>query len=83
MKSEIKNQKSAMCGSSLPDGCQQRFDRIDEKLESIHAHAVKTNGRVTKLERTTLVLVTALVVSLSTNPDGLISVIKAIGSFIR
>ncbi|VGO14635.1 hypothetical protein PDESU_03200 [Pontiella desulfatans] len=58
------------CGSSLPDGCQQRFDRIDEKLEEIHTHAVKTNGRVTKLERWSLVFITALIVFLSTNPDG-------------
>ncbi|MBN2164515.1 MAG: hypothetical protein JXR25_09880 [Pontiellaceae bacterium] len=31
MKSEIKNRHSEIC-SSLPDGGQQRFDRIDEKL---------------------------------------------------
>ena len=68
---------------SLPDGCQQRFDRIDEKLESIHAHAVKTNGRVTKLERWSLVFITALVVMLTTNPDGLLTVVQAIGKFIR
>ena len=68
---------------SLPDGCQQRFDRIDEKLEDIHAHAVKTNGRVTKLERTTLILLTSLIVFLSTNPEGLLAVIKSIGSFLR
>ena len=68
---------------SLPDGCQQRFDRIDEKLEDIHAHAVKTNGRVTKLERWSLVFITALVVMLTTNPDGLLTVVQAIGKFIR
>ncbi|VGO16635.1 hypothetical protein PDESU_05226 [Pontiella desulfatans] len=71
------------CGSSLPDGCQQRFDRIDEKLEEIHTHAVKTNGRVTKLERTTLVLVTSLVVMLATNPDGFISALKLVTTWFR
>ncbi len=82
MKSEIKNHQSEMC-SSLPDGCQQRFDRIDEKLESIHSHAVKTNGRVTKLERTTLVLVTSLVVFLSTNPDGALILLKSVFAWFR
>lgn len=62
--------------SDLPDGCQQRFDRIDEKLEDIHAHAVKTNGRVTKLERWSLVFITALVVFLSTKGDGVIQLLK-------
>ena len=72
-----------MDNSNLPDGLRQRFDQIDEKLESIHAHAVKTNGRVTKLERTTLVLVTSLVVFLSTNPEGLVTVLKLVSSWIR
>jgi replicative DNA helicase len=68
---------------SLPDGCQQRFDRIDEKLEDIHAHAVKTNGRVTKLEKTTLMLVTSLVVILATRPDGMLTILKMISSWMR
>ena len=72
-----------MDNSNLPDGLKQRFDQIDEKLESIHAHAVKTNGRVTKLERWSLVFITALVVMLTTNPDGLLTVVQAIGKFIR
>lgn len=68
---------------SLPDGCQQRFDRIDEKLEAIHEHAVKTNGRVTKLERWSLVFLTALVVFLSTNSDGVFHLLKIIPTWFR
>lgn len=68
---------------SLPDGCQQRFDRIDEKLESIHSHAVKTNGRVTKLERWSLIFITALVVMLATNSEGLLAALKFIASWLR
>ena len=72
-----------MDNTNLPDGIRQRFDRIDEKLEDIHAHAVKTNGRVTKLEKTTRVLVTALVVFLSTNPDGLLFLLNGVAGWFR
>jgi len=67
----------------LPDGCQQRFDRIDEKLESIHVQASKTNGRVTKLEKTALVLITSLVVLLSTNSDGVIAFLRVVSTWFR
>jgi hypothetical protein len=70
-----------MDNSNLPDGIRQRFDRIDEKLEAIHAHAVKTNGRVTKLERWSLVFITALVVTLSTNGNGILQFLKILPWF--
>jgi len=67
----------------IPDGYQQRFDRIDEKLEDLHAHAVKTNGRVTKLERWSLVFITALVVFLSTNPEGVLQLLKTVNVWLK
>ena len=67
----------------IPDGYQQRFDRIDEKLEDLHAHAIKTNGRVTKLERWSLVFITALVVFLSTNPEGVLLLLKTIPAWLK
>ena len=67
----------------LPGGCQQRFDRIDEKLEAIHTQASQTNGRVTKLEKWTLVFLTSLVVLLSSKPEDLISVLKLASSWVR
>lgn len=69
--------------NDLPDGCQQRFDRIDEKLEDIHAHAVKTNGRVTKLEKSTIVLITSLVVTVATRPDGIVSILRIVSGWIK
>ena len=72
-----------MDNTNLPDGLRQRFDRIVEKLEAIHEHAVKTNGRVTKLERWSLVFLTALVVFLSTNPEGVLQLLKIIPSWLR
>ena len=72
-----------MDNSNLSDGLRQRFDRIDEKLESIHTQASKTNGRVTKLEKWNLVFLTSLIVLLSTNPTGLITVLKTITSWIH
>jgi hypothetical protein len=72
-----------MDNSNLPDGIRQRFDRIDEKLDDIHTHAVKTNGRVTRLEKTTLVLVTSLVVTVATRPNGLLTIIKMISEWLR
>ena len=83
MKSEINTRQSATCGNGLPDGCQQRFDRIDEKLDTIHTHALKTNGRVTKLEKWNLVFLTSLIVLLASNPDGLVSLLTLITSWLR
>jgi len=72
-----------MDNSNLTDGLRQRFDRIDEKLEEIHAQASKTNGRVTKLERWSLVFITALAVLLVSNPDGILTVLKIASQWFR
>ena len=72
-----------MDNTNLPDGLRQRFDRIDEKLDDIHTHAVKTNGRVTRLEKTTLVLLSSLLVFLSTNPEGLFRIVKELLSLLH
>ena len=58
-------------------------ERNGSKLEAIHEHAVKTNGRVTKLEKTTLVLLSSLGVLLAANPAGLLEVLKLISSWFR
>jgi len=45
--------------------------------------ASKTNGRVTKLEKWSLILLTALVVFLSTNPDGLLVALKTVSTWLK
>ena len=58
-------------------------ERNGSKLEDIHAHAVKTNGRVTKLEKSTIVLITSLVVTVATRPDGIVSILRIVSGWIK